>query len=296
MVARVFIVVGGGYTIEFGGRERKGSFQNFGSNFEFKNKNPSTKRMPSNNSILDGPIEEINVPILKPTRYVQRRGPPLRIERNFNGFADWMMNLVPRPMRRRVDRRIGRLRTEIENIYQRYHGIQLPHRTEAPLRGYLNTYRIDGQRGYDQTTFIQYARPRIMRLLEEMKRPLKMKLILTCRFKKGEDTTDFHSHANVQTIMQDDNIGDIISSMIEKILANIEKFQGMGSGWQFESVVSLDINVDPFEPLGGSSYFPLPYKLAVKKAIINVKNEDNKCFKWVVTEAVFPRKKGTDND
>ena len=112
----------------------------------------------------------------------------------------------------------------------------------------------------------------------------------------GEDTTDFHSHANVQTIMQDDNIGDIISSMIEKILANIEKFQGMGSGWQFESVVSLDINVDPFKPLGGSSYFPLPYKLAVKKAIINVKNEDNKCFKWVVTEAVFPRKKGTDND
>ena len=184
MVARVFIVVGGGYTIEFGGRERKGSFQNFRSNFEFKNKNPSTKRMPSNNSILDGPIEEINVPILKPTRYVQRRGPPLRIERNFNGFADWMMNLVPRPMRRRVDRRIGRLRTEIENIYQRYHGIQLPHRTEAPLRGYLNTYRIDGQRGYDQTTFIQYARPKIMRLLEEMKRPLKMKLILTCRWEK----------------------------------------------------------------------------------------------------------------
>ena len=247
--------------------------------------------MSVNNSILDSPIEEINVPILRPTRYVPRREPPLLIYRNFNRFADWIVNLVPEPIRRRVDRRIGRLRTEMENIYARYRGIQLPHRTEAPLRGYLNTYRIDGQRGYDQTTFVQYARPRMMRLLRGMTRPLKMKLILSCRFQKGEDTTDFNSHAKVQEVMQDDNIGDIINSMIEKILANIEKFQGMGSGWQFESVVSLDINVDPFEPLGGAYYFPLPYELAVKKAIINPKNKENECFKWVVTEAAFPRKK-----
>ena len=247
--------------------------------------------MPVNNSILDSPIEEINVPILRPTRYVPRREPPLLIYRNFNRFADWIVNLVPEPIRRRVDRRIGRLRTEMENMYARYRGIQLPHRTEAPLRGFLNTYRIDGQRGYDQTTFVQYARPRMMRLLRGMQRPIKMKLILTCRFQKEEDTTDFHSHANVQEVMQGDNIGGIINSMIEKILANIEKFQGMGSGWQFESVVSLDINVDPFNPLRGAYYFSLPDELAVKKAIINVKNEDNECFKWAVTEAAFPRKK-----
>ena len=247
--------------------------------------------MSVNNSILDSPIEEINVPILRPTRYVQRRRPPMLIYRNFNRFADWIVNLVPTQMRRRVDRRIGRLRTEMENIYERYRGIQLPHRTEAPLRGYINTYRIDGQRGYDQTTFAQYARPRIMELLRGMQRPIKMKLILNCRFQKGEDTTDFHSHANVQEVMQGDNIGDIINSMVEKILGNIEKFQNMGSGWQFESVVSLDINVDPFTPLGGASYFPLPYELAVKKAIINPKNNDNKCFMWSVTSAAFPRKK-----
>ena len=248
--------------------------------------------MSVNNSILDSPIiEEIEEPIIRPTRYVPRREPPLLIYRNFNRFADWIVNLVPEPIRRRVDRRIGRLRTEMENIYARYRGIQLPHRTEAPLRGYLNTYRIDGQRGYDQTTFVQYARPRMMRLLRGMTRPIKMKLILTCRFQKGDDTTDFNSHANVREVMQGDNIGDIINSMIEKILANIEKFQNMGSGWQFESVVSLDINVDPFTSLGGAYYFPLPYEIAVKKAIINPKNNDDECFKWVVTEAVFPRKK-----
>ena len=54
--------------------------------------------------------------------------------------------------------------------------------------------------------------------------------------------------------------------------------------------MSFDINVDPFKPLRGSSYFPLPKKLALKHAIINVQNkEDNECFKWAVTSAVYQR-------
>ena len=33
----------------------------------------------------------------------------------------------------------------------------------------------------------------------------------------------------------------------------------------------------------------------MKKAIINVKNEnDNECFKWAVTSAVFPQKKNAE--
>ena len=33
-----------------------------------------------------------------------------------------------------------------------------------------------------------------------------------------------------------------------------------------------------YMPLGGSSYIPLPKFLAAKKAIINLKNEDDECF------------------
>ena len=72
----------------------------------------------------------------------------------------------------------------------------------------------------------------------------------------------------------------------------IEKFQNQGSGWQFDQVESFDININPFQPLYGSSYIPLPAKLASKTAIINVKNEkDNECFKRTVTSAIFPKKK-----
>ena len=240
---------------------------------------------------MDEPIEEINVPVMKPTLYVPRKKPSIHIERNFNRFADWIMDYVPEPMRRRVNRRIERLSREIRNIYQRYDRLQL-YRREAPLRGFLNTYRINGDRGYDQRTFTQYIRPRVIKFLSERKKPFKMKLMFTCRFKKGDDTNYGYFHTDVKTIMQDDDFGKIYNMLISECLEKVEKFQNKGSGWKFEEVVSFDINVDPYEPLGGSSYFPLPKKLAVKRAIINVKNErDNECFKWAVTSAVFPRKK-----
>ena len=44
--------------------------------------------MSNDNSILDSPIEEINVPILKPTRYVPRKPQSMIIRRNFTRFAD----------------------------------------------------------------------------------------------------------------------------------------------------------------------------------------------------------------
>ena len=48
-----------------------------------------------------------------------------------------------------------------------------------------------------------------------------------------------------------------------------------------------------YEPLGASSYIPLPGFLAAKKAIINLKNEDDECFKWAITWALNPVEKNS---
>ena len=39
-------------------------------------------------------------------------------------------------------------------------------------------------------------------------------------------------------------------------------------------------------PLGGSSYIPLPRFLAAKKAIVNLKKDDDERFKWAITRAL----------
>ena len=52
--------------------------------------------------------------------------------------------------------------------------------------------------------------------------------------------------------------------------------------------MKLEINSFRYVPLRGRSYIPLPKELAVKKAIINMKNPDDQCFKWAVTRALNP--------
>ena len=44
-----------------------------------------------------------------------------------------------------------------------------------------------------------------------------------------------------------------------------------------------DLHTVKYESLGGLSYISLPGILAAKKAIINLKNENDDCFKWTIT-------------
>ena len=43
-----------------------------------------------------------------------------------------------------------------------------------------------------------------------------------------------------------------------------------------------------YEAFAGNSYMPLPPSLGGKKAIVNVKNRDNECFRWALKAARFP--------
>ena len=41
-----------------------------------------------------------------------------------------------------------------------------------------------------------------------------------------------------------------------------------------------------WEPISGSSYIPLPQKIRDKNAVINMKNDDDQCFKWCISRAL----------
>jgi hypothetical protein len=72
------------------------------------------------------------------------------------------------------------------------------------------------------------------------------------------------------------------------MLENLAKFQKEGSGWQLHSITGLNIVIVKFNPLSGSGYSKLPPFIAKKKAVINMKNKDDQCFKWAVTRALNP--------
>ena len=56
----------------------------------------------------------------------------------------------------------------------------------------------------------------------------------------------------------------------------------------------LEIFITKFSPLEGKSYKPFPLSIAKKKAVINMENNDDQCFKWAVTRALNPVKRDAE--
>ena len=97
-----------------------------------------------------------------------------------------------------------------------------------------------------------------------------------------------HFAQKTEIILDATDANEIYGNAVDKIMESMANFQMMGNNWQLRSVVNLDVNRAVYRPLRGNSYIPVPRKLADKKAITNLKNNDNLCFKWCVTRALNP--------
>ena len=83
----------------------------------------------------------------------------------------------------------------------------------------------------------------------------------------------FHSKTEVN--LESTYSNELLSKMKETVLESLAKFQSQGCNWRFHSVLILTLHTIKYEPLDGSTYVSLPKFLAAKKAIINLKNEDD---------------------
>ncbi|XP_022777514.1 uncharacterized protein LOC111318931 [Stylophora pistillata] len=104
---------------------------------------------------------------------------------------------------------------------------------------------------------------------------------------KIEHTTAYLSTSQ-KIVFQETDREELYEECVEKMIKSLEKFERNGSGWKFHRVEGLDLHMVKYTPLKGSSYIKLPKHLADKKAIINMENEDDECFKWCVTRAFNP--------
>ena len=84
--------------------------------------------------------------------------------------------------------------------------------------------------------------------------------------------------------------------MKEKMLESLAKYQKLGSGWRLPSIEMLEIFITKFKPLNGKSYKPFPKVIVKKKAVINMENDDDQCFKWAVTRALNPADRDSERN
>ena len=180
----------------------------------------------------------------------------------------------------------------------------------SAFKNYTNQYVINNniKAPYTPKEFLAYAKPAILNIFKS-NRNIKTMLYLHCIMTRdtGYDEEDegyddvrdgrrrmkakfaFHSKG-LKLVLEGTDISELYNEMVDEIEEEYQKVnESEGSGWVLVGVISLVLHTTKWEPIDGSSYIPLDPYLANKKAIINMKNEDDKCFMWCVLRALYPK-------
>ena len=113
-------------------------------------------------------------------------------------------------------------------------------------------------------------------------------------FSQQSETSEAHFGINPIENLESTDESAEYNVMIHGIEERIQNFNLRGSNWRFQSVLSLDFHFTDYLPLRGSSYIEPPKLIKDKKAVINMKNDDEQCFKWCVTRALNPVDKNAE--
>ena len=171
--------------------------------------------------------------------------------------------------------------------------------TDKALKGFAKSYEINIRNDRDPLVQMENTRKgaerQLTTLLNEMK-GLKYVETLKVTFKKisadviVEKSAYFNSAS--QTIINQMEINEALQMSKQNILNKIAQWISEGSGWTIQSVDSHYLNIAKYEPMKGSSYIQLPSELRnSKKGLINMKNEDNECFRWCHIRHINPQEK-----
>ena len=173
------------------------------------------------------------------------------------------------------------------------------------LKGHAKSYEIELLDNLNPLNHFTKTRPLTESHLEDILKTMKgFKFFETLEVTFEKDTIDsktgkrisiyktafFNGKAKIVTKV--DDIEPELNMSRQEILNVIDNWVSEGSGWVIDRIDSHYINVTLYKPLNGSSYIKLPAKLGnSRKGLINLKNEDNECFRWCHIRHLNPQMK-----
>ena len=195
---------------------------------------------------------------------------------------------------KQLEKKEKKVKDELNKIFT-------PIREASAFRNYTNQYVMSNTNlGLGPKEFLEYGKPPIINIFNS-NRNIKTILYLHVKMSQGETIQEFAFHSKgLRLILDGTNENDAYDEMVEEILEEIDMAEmAEGSGWRFEKVIKLVLHTTRWDTINAGSYIELPQALKNKKAIINMKNQDDKCFMWSVLRALNLKDKNNeriDND
>ena len=120
----------------------------------------------------------------------------------------------------------------------------------------------------------------------------KIQLNIGVNFISSNDTGEIgtsYVNSDNEEIRSGNQTDEIINKLLKSFLNNYpkeEKILRNGSNFIFESVKILYYDIHKINLKRGKSYIKSPKWILNKRATINPKNKDNKCFQYLITAAL----------
>ena len=212
-------------------------------------------------------------------------------------FKDYIKNIKSynldvgrlKKLTKQLEKKEKKAREELNKVFT-------PVKEASSFKSYTTQYvMVNTNLGIGPKEFLAHAKPPIINIFNS-NRNIKTILYLHVLMSQGERTAEFAFHSKgLKLILEGTDENDIYDEMVEEIMEEIDKTrEAEGSGWRFEKVEKLVLHTTKWDPINAGSYIELPPELKNKNAIINMKNQDEECFKWCVLRALNPKNKNPD--
>ncbi|QKS69559.1 hypothetical protein 1 [Drosophila-associated adintovirus 1] len=156
----------------------------------------------------------------------------------------------------------------------------------------VETYRIfnDNSIVIVLRDFYMQIKSHIMSLIEmSMCKYISIKLSLKLYgtyIKQTDDGTNVeavkHFSSPYHTLYDLETAHELIESIIEYLSNSCSEFQEKDSGWAIKTFNHCDMTIIKLEHIPSGGYCEMPESLRRRNAVINIKNNDNYCFKWSI--------------
>ena len=221
---------------------------------------------------------------------------------DLENFKDYIKNIKSynldadrlKKLSKQLEKKEKKAKNELNKIFT-------PIREASAFRSYTNQYVMYNTKlRFDPEKFLEHAKPPIINIFNS-NRNIKTILYLYVKMSQGETIQEFAFHSKgLKLILEGTNENNTYDEMVAEILEEVDKTRDAeGSGWRFEKVIKLVLHTTRWDTMNAGTYIELPQALKNRKAIINMKNQDDKCFLWCVLRALNPKDKNTeriDND
>ena len=186
---------------------------------------------------------------------------------------------------------------ELKQVLSQRKSVSELNLVDKPKCGYFKAYEIFADKYKDPNKLFHDKKSAItQQIVKELKElgGLKFQLALTINFYKDDGAekkiVTGVLHGDQMAILTPDKIDEFYNNSSAQIQTGIEKFTNTASGLEIDHCTRIYLNIAKYEPLKGSLKISLPKALFDKKAIINLPNEDNRCFEWALLSILYYNK------